>query len=126
MFINLLNIALRKYDYCTSRCQKKEIKSIATTAEHPKETALVAGVHPDIPPTSLTDVINTIDETNEVSIIKREFGELFEGRIIEIELSKACDWFCRKRKRVDAFKSIISKLRRDYGVTLTIKSRKTK
>lgn len=129
-YINLFKIAMGMYsNNCNCPQCKKIAEKIKTQAA--KEGRVIPKLNV---PTSLTDVIDSLEEDvidsqeekDEVAIIKREFGELTEGRIIEIELAKACEILGKTRKRVDAFKGIISKLRKDYGVTLIIKSKKSR
>lgn len=122
MYRNLLNIALGHYG-CPC-CQEKHQPKTKIEEDAP---IVISDTKPKITATepTLTDFID-IDEDPDIEVLKREYGELYEGKVIEIGLSEACKLLGRTRIRVDAFKGIISKLHRDYGVTLIIKSRKSK
>lgn len=65
-------------------------------------------------------------ETNDdIDILTEKYGTLVSGLTIKLELQEACTLLGRKRKRVDAFKSLQKLLKDDYGVELIITSRKT-
>ena len=65
-------------------------------------------------------------ETNaDIEILTEKYGTLVSGMTIKMELQEACTLLGRKRKRVDAFKSLQKLLKDDYGVELIITSRKT-
>ena len=65
-------------------------------------------------------------ETNDdIEILTEKYGTLVSGMTIRIDLQEACTLLGRKRKRVDAFKSLQKLLKDDYGVELIITSRKT-
>lgn len=62
----------------------------------------------------------------DVEAIQKKYGELKSGLCIEAilqELLKICP---RNRPRTDAYQGLVSFLMSEYGVTLTIKSRKRK
>lgn len=62
----------------------------------------------------------------DVEAIRKKYGELKSGLCIEAilqELLKICP---RNRPRTDAYQGLVSFLMSEYGVTLTIKSRKRK
>ena len=60
---------------------------------------------------------------SELEILAKEFGELSNGKQIEIELNRILLLLPRKRRKVDAYKGIRSVLKR-MGVELIIKSKK--
>ncbi|RHV89627.1 hypothetical protein [Culturomica massiliensis] len=62
----------------------------------------------------------------EIQALTDYFGELKNGVCIEIELSQLLQIIPKDRRRIDAYRGLISYLHEQYGVTLTIKSRKTK
>lgn len=82
-----------------------------------------------LPPTRIEDSVITPDakkkECNDIDILRAHFGELTQGKTIEIALPEACDLLDRTRRRVDAFSKLQKQLMNDYGVTLKITSRKT-
>ena len=57
----------------------------------------------------------------ELTILEREFGELSEGKIIEIDLHRLLDLIPRDRRKTDAYKGLRSKLSK-LGVLLVIAS----
>ncbi len=54
------------------------------------------------------------------------YGELQPGKVITIELNECSQLLNRKRVRLDAFKTLQNRLKKDYGVELKIYSRRTK
>lgn len=64
--------------------------------------------------------------SDDIKALTEKYGELRTGLCIEIELSEILNIVPRDRRRIDAFRGLISYLQEKYGVTLTIKSRKTK
>lgn len=57
---------------------------------------------------------------DDVQALERRFGDI-TGRTLEISLSEILSICERKRKKSDAFKGLISYLRKHYNTTLTIK-----
>lgn len=67
----------------------------------------------------------TMKYQSDLDAIEQEFGSLKTGLCITIDLQKLLSICPRERKRIDAYRGLISYLEK-MGVTLTIKSRKTK
>ena len=63
--------------------------------------------------------------SDDIKALTEKYGELKTGLCIEIELSELLNVIPRERRRIDAYRGLISHLHEKYGVTLTIKSRKT-
>lgn len=63
---------------------------------------------------------------DDIEALREKYGELTTGLSIEIQLSELLSIIPRERKRIDAYKSLISYLKEKHGVNLIIKSRKTK
>ena len=61
----------------------------------------------------------------EIKRLEAEYGPLMEGQHLSIQLQDLLVLIPRARKRTDAYKGLIKELA-NRGVTLTIKSRKTK
>ena len=61
----------------------------------------------------------------EIKRLEAEYGPLMEGQRLTIQLQDLLVLIPRARKRIDAYKGLIKELA-NRGVTLTIKSRKTK
>lgn len=70
-------------------------------------------------------VANTTDE-DEVLKLARLYGPLASGKRIELTLQEALREFPRERKRSDAYKSLINKVKQEYGTDLIISGRKDK
>ena len=67
-------------------------------------------------------------EKNESDIraVTNKWGELKPGLCIETSLQELLTVVPRHRPRIDAYNGLVSELWYKHGVTLTIKSRKTK
>ena len=61
----------------------------------------------------------------EIKRLEDEFGPLMDGQHLTIQLQDLLALLPRARKRVDAYNGLVKELA-NRGVTLTIKSRKTK
>ena len=61
----------------------------------------------------------------EIMRLEDKYGPLMEGQHLTIQLQDLLVLIPRARKRIDAYKGLIKQLA-NRGVTLTIKSRKTK
>lgn len=70
-------------------------------------------------------VANTTEE-DEVLKLARLYGPLASGKRIELTLQEALREFPRERKRSDAYKSLINKVKQEYGTDLIISGRKDK
>ena len=62
----------------------------------------------------------------DVEAIQKKYGELKTGLCIEAELQDLLKICPRTRQRTDAYYGFCSYLNAEYGVSLTIKSRKRK
>ena len=63
---------------------------------------------------------------SDIRAITSKWGELKPGLCIETTLQELLTIAPRHRPRIDAYNGLVSDLWLRYGVTLTIKSRKTK
>ena len=63
---------------------------------------------------------------SDIRAIKEIYGELKPGLFIETTLQELLTIAPRHRPRIDVYNGLVSELWFKYGVTLTIKSRKTK
>lgn len=64
-------------------------------------------------------------EDGEIGVLEKAYGSL-RGKTINVELATLLELLPRKRKRIDAYKSLIKILKIDKDCTLVIKSRKTR
>ena len=63
----------------------------------------------------------------DVALLQSKYGDAFKtGFCIILMLQEALSIMPRDRKRVDSYAGLISYLKREQGITLTIKSQKTK
>ena len=63
----------------------------------------------------------------DVALLQSKYGDAFKtGFCIDLTLQEAISLMQRERKRVDAYSGLISYLKRELGITLTITSQKTK
>ena len=63
----------------------------------------------------------------DVVLLRSKYGDAFKtGFCIDLTLQEALSLMQRERKRVDAYSGLISYLKRELGITLTITSQKTK
>ena len=63
----------------------------------------------------------------DVASLRSKYGDAFKtGFCINLTLQEALSLMPRDRKRVDSYAGLISYLKREQGITLTIKSQKTK
>lgn len=61
----------------------------------------------------------------DIDAIESHYGKLYDGQTIETTLQELLTIAPRNRKRIEAYNSLVSELKK-RGVTLNIKSRKTK
>ena len=61
----------------------------------------------------------------EIERLEAEYGPLMEGQHLTIQLQDLLVLIPRARKRIDAYNALVKELA-NRGVTLTVKSRKTK
>lgn len=84
-------------------------------------------------PTTITLPAETAKESetadnklaSDIKILQTRYGNL-EGLTIEITLQKLLTIVPRKRERADAYKGLVSRLKKDYNCNLIINSRKKK
>ncbi|WP_347152764.1 MULTISPECIES: hypothetical protein [Phocaeicola] len=63
----------------------------------------------------------------DIEALRQKYGDAFKtGFCINLTLQEALSIMPRDRKRVDSYAGLISYLKREQGITLTIKSQKTK
>lgn len=64
----------------------------------------------------------------DISALEGKYGSLssLTGLSISLTLKEALEIMPRNRRRVDAYDGLKSYLKKQYGITLTIKSQKTK
>lgn len=63
----------------------------------------------------------------DIEALRQKYGDAFKtGFCIDLTLQEALSLMQRERKRVDAYSGLISYLKRELGITLTITSQKTK
>ena len=63
----------------------------------------------------------------DVALLQSKYGDAFKtGFCIILTLQEALSIMPRDRKRVDSYAGLITYLKREQGITLTIKSQKTK
>lgn len=63
----------------------------------------------------------------DIASLQNRYGDAFKtGFCINLTLQEALSIMPRDRKRVDSYAGLISYLKREQGITLTIKSQKTK
>lgn len=77
-------------------------------------------------PADMDDVLQPENPfAGEIKRLEAEYGPLMEGQHLTIQLQDLLVLIPRARKRIDAYNSLVKELAK-RGVTLTIKSRKTK
>ena len=104
-YLNLLRIASEERVLSTPRSREEDDK-----------------VAPHVIVEDATE-INEMDK--ELKVLSGVYGELYEGKIINVTLQNLLSLLPRTRKRSDAYRGLISKLKRK-GVTLSIISQKSK
>lgn len=63
----------------------------------------------------------------DIALLQSKYGDAFKtGFCINLTLQEALSIMPRDRKRVDSYAGLISYLKREQGITLIIKSQKTK
>ena len=63
---------------------------------------------------------------SDIEVLKKRFGEFHVGKVIEITLQDLLTICPRNRRRTDAYDRLVKYVYKIYGVTLIIKSQKTK
>ena len=76
------------------------------------------------------DVIEKTDDDkyeSDAEALRTKFGDSFKsGVCIETTLKEMLELCPRERKRSDAYTGLVGHLKRNYGITLIIKSQKSK
>ena len=62
---------------------------------------------------------------SDINALVENYGALFQGMVIEIDLQTMLEICPRQRRRSDAYNSLVNYLGREHGVTLLIQSRKS-
>ena len=63
----------------------------------------------------------------DIASLQNRYGDAFKtGFCINLTLQEALSTMHRDRKRIDAYSGLVSYLKRELGITLTITSQKTK
>ena len=63
----------------------------------------------------------------DVALLRSKYGDAFKiGLCITLTLQEALSVIPRDRHRIDAYRGLQSYLKKDWNITLTIKSQKTK
>ncbi len=63
----------------------------------------------------------------DVKALRDKYGDAFKtGLCINLTLQEALSTMHRERKRIDAYSGLVSYLKRELGITLSITSQKTK
>ena len=107
MYFNLLRIASEEVVLSTPRSREGNNK-----------------VAPHVTTEDATNCENN-ESDRELRALSEKYGELYEGKIINVTLQDLLSLLPRTRKRSDAYSGLISKLKR-IGVTLKVTSQKSK
>ena len=63
----------------------------------------------------------------DIEALRQKYGDAFKtGLCINLTLQEALSIMHRERKRIDAYSGLVSYLKKDWNITLTITSQKTK
>ena len=63
----------------------------------------------------------------DIEALRQKYGDAFKtGLCINLTLQEALSIIHRERKRIDAYSGLVSYLKRELGITLTITSQKSK
>lgn len=63
----------------------------------------------------------------DIKVLQTKYGDSFKtGFYINLTLQEALSIMPRERRRIDAFAGLVSYLKKEWDITLTIKSQKTK
>lgn len=94
--------------------------------EAPSSPNRQADITPDVSKESVIEKKSDNILDDEVLKLARLYGPLASGKRIELTLQEALREFPRERKRSDAYKSLINKVKQEYGTELIISGRKEK
>ena len=76
------------------------------------------------PETIFKDGMMNDENLSDIQRLERQYGELYEGKVIETTLQEILSVVPRHRARKDAYDTLVKKLESDYRVKLIITSRK--
>ena len=63
----------------------------------------------------------------DIEALRQKYGDAFKtGLCINLTLQEALSIIHRERKRIDAYSGLVSYLKKEWNITLTITSQKTK
>ena len=63
----------------------------------------------------------------DIEALRQKYGDAFKTSLcINLTLQEALSIMHRKRKRIDAYSGLVSYLKKEWNITLTITSQKTK
>ena len=63
----------------------------------------------------------------DIEALRQKYGDAFKtGLCINLTLQEALSIMHRKRKRIDAYSGLVSYLKKEWNITLTITSQKSK
>lgn len=82
----------------------------------------------DAAPSVIVKKDSTEKYQKDIAALEERYGKLSTqtGLSINLTLKEASLMMPRNRKRIDAYAGLVSYLKREYGIILTIKSQKTK
>ena len=101
----------------------------------------ILGLETDSPGTGRQDTCTAPDVTEkavshepipekyqrDIEALRQKYGDAFKtGLCINLTLQEALSIIHRERKRIDAYSGLVSYLKRELGITLTITSQKSK
>ena len=75
-------------------------------------------------PEPIPEMIDDVDP--EITLLARKYGPITNGVKIELSLQEALQLFPRQRKRSDAYKRLIKKVKDQFNAELTIGTKKKK
>ena len=99
--------------------------TLRKTDYEPKQEEAVPVIEKEISPSVLTNRSKGKFDA-DVKALEKKCGSFTPGLCIEMKLQNLLSICPRNRERVDAYRGFVSHLKKEYGVQLTIKSRKTK
>lgn len=100
------------------------IREILGAERHPVSNRL----ENDAAPSVIARKDSTEKYQKDIAALEERYGKfsLQTGLSINLTLREALSLMPRNRKRIDAYAGLMSYLKREYGITLTITSQKTK
>lgn len=87
------------------------------------------------PPRTASDVVKKAVSSKpipekyqrDIEALRQKYGDAFKtGLCINLTLQEALSIMHRERKRIDAYSGLVSYLKKEWNITLTITSQKTK